>query len=91
MALCSDRASTALSHYILLSCSHADFPILIYGGLTTCQALGPGPDGPECMSPSAPLSGAGPTTLHFPDGEIEAWRRRTGGRSMADWKVTIPS
>lgn len=33
VALCSDLASSALSHYILLSFSRADFPILIYRGL----------------------------------------------------------
>lgn len=91
MALCSDLASTALSHYILLSCSHADFPILIHGGLATCRVLGPGPDGPEHMSPSAPLSGVGPTTLQSSDGEIEVWRRLTGGHAWPMGRLGSPA
>lgn len=83
VALCSDLASSAVSHYILLSCSHADFLIVIYWGLATRQAWALHRTGLNSRYPHT-HPGEGTTMLHFSDGEEEAW---SAGISTCPWPL----
>ena len=94
VALCSDRASTALSHYILLSCSHADFPILIYGASLRAGPSAQGRTGLSACHPQPHSLGWGQRRSIFQMGkqrlgdagpEAAAWPTAKLGFPASSW------